>query len=145
MYVMHVNTIHDIPGLHKPEEGIGTPETEVLGGCEPLCGCWEPNTDSFSVRATIALNRRAISPAHYSTFNRHFFKHPYLSENSICLSVSDLFLLYNRMCRSIHTCKRENNERRAYYTTIINNPNIGHKMLMKYIIIKPLKDINYIS
>ncbi|XP_041911063.1 cystatin-like 1 [Arvicola amphibius] len=29
--------------LQRPEEGIGSPETGVAGGCELPCGFWEPN------------------------------------------------------------------------------------------------------
>lgn len=29
--------------LKRPEEGIGFPETGVVGGCEPPYGCWGSN------------------------------------------------------------------------------------------------------
>ena len=32
--------------LSKPEEGIGSSETGVTGGCKLSCGCWELNTGS---------------------------------------------------------------------------------------------------
>jgi hypothetical protein len=29
--------------LWRSEDGIGSSETGVGGGCKPPCGCWEPN------------------------------------------------------------------------------------------------------
>jgi hypothetical protein len=29
--------------LQRPEEGVQSPETGVVGSCNLPCGCWEPN------------------------------------------------------------------------------------------------------
>ena len=35
LYVYHGHTV--------PAEGVSSPGTEVMDGCEPPCGCWELN------------------------------------------------------------------------------------------------------
>lgn len=34
--------------VEAKKEGIGSPETGVTDGCEPLCRCWELNPDPLS-------------------------------------------------------------------------------------------------
>lgn len=43
LYTTHV------PGIHSREvrEDVGSPGTEVKGGCQSLCGCWDPNSGSL--------------------------------------------------------------------------------------------------
>lgn len=46
----------------RPEEGTESPGTELTGGCELLCGSWEPNLGP-SARASSASNHPSTSPA----------------------------------------------------------------------------------
>lgn len=44
--------------LRRPEEGVRSPETGVIDGCEPSCRCWESNSDPLED----AFNHRVVSP-----------------------------------------------------------------------------------
>jgi hypothetical protein len=46
-----------LPGTHRSEEDMRSPETQVKDHCEPPCGCWSPP------RADNALNCSAIFQA----------------------------------------------------------------------------------
>ena len=44
---------------YKPEGGVICPRTRVIEGCEPPCGCWDPNL--ASLQTANALKQGAIS------------------------------------------------------------------------------------
>lgn len=46
----------------RPEEGIEAPGTEILDGCEPLCGCWEMNLASLEEQPVNVTTELSLQP-----------------------------------------------------------------------------------
>ena len=54
----------------RPEEGVGSPETGVTGGCEPLCGCWELNPGPLQEQQGL-LSTEPLLQLPISVFKNH--------------------------------------------------------------------------
>lgn len=42
---------HMCGGTHRGQKRAPDPESGVNYGCEPTCGCWEPNSDPLQMSA----------------------------------------------------------------------------------------------
>ena len=45
-----------------PVEGVGSPGTEVTGGCELPCGCWESNLHSLEEQLVLLIAESSLQP-----------------------------------------------------------------------------------
>ena len=46
----------------RPVEGIGSPGTGVIDGCEPLCGFWELNPDPLQEQLVPLTTEPSLQP-----------------------------------------------------------------------------------
>ena len=56
--------------VQRLEGGIGCPGTGVTDGCEPLCGCWEPNLIKYDQVHALA-QRSSIMAAKTTKVSRN--------------------------------------------------------------------------
>lgn len=69
----------------RSEEGIRSPETEVTGGCEPPCRCWEPNSGPLQEQQMHLTAKHAMVhvPSHghdahvFTCYDTHAFTRPW--------------------------------------------------------------------
>jgi hypothetical protein len=47
----------------RPEESVEIPWAGVSGGCESLCGCWEPNLGSLQEQSMLLTTEHLFSPS----------------------------------------------------------------------------------